>query len=140
QEADYVKAKQAILTFERAENDVSSARTYFTDYTLKEATEILHMSEQQLLQQGLHIYTTFDPAIQNDAEKAVHTYMTDSELQIGTITMDVQTGVIRSMIGGRIMLKVLSIAPSMRIEWSDRHLNRFYIMQHWNIILHPLPY
>lgn len=101
QEADYVKAKQATLTFERAENDVSSARTYFTDYTLKEATEILQMSEQQLLQQGLHIYTTFDPAIQNDAEKAVHTYMTDSELQIGTITMDVQTGAIRSMIGGK---------------------------------------
>ncbi len=74
---------------------------YFRDYIIQEAKR-MDISESQLYSEGLKIYTTLDPKMQEGAEKAIQHYLsTKEDLEGALIAIEPETGAIRAMVGGR---------------------------------------
>lgn len=75
---------------------------YFQDEVVKEAAQILQKDLGEIKTGGYHIYTTLHSREQKSLEDIiVNVIPKDKSLQTGAISMDVQTGAIRSLIGGR---------------------------------------
>jgi len=75
---------------------------YFRDYIRNIAVDKLGIEEQLLLEGGITIYTTLDPAVQAAAEDAVAAGLPkSSEQQAALIAIDPRTGYIKAMVGGR---------------------------------------
>ncbi|AWP30229.1 transglycosylase domain-containing protein [Paenibacillus sp. Cedars] len=93
-------AKLALLPQDRQENKVIAS--YFRDYVRGLVTKQLNMTEKQLEQGGLNIYTTLDPQAQKAAEEAVAEGMdSKSELETALVSIDPRTGHIKAMVGGK---------------------------------------
>ena len=79
---------------------------YFQDEVRKEVAEILSDKPKILAQGGLRIHTTLHADYQRKTEEiALDTLPENSEIQLAIITMEPQTGAVRSMVGGRSYLE-----------------------------------
>lgn len=74
---------------------------YFRDYIKSLAVHRYGLNQDQIENGGLHIYTTLDLDLQQQAERAIQQHIdTDSELQAALIAVDSKTGAIKAMVGG----------------------------------------
>lgn len=117
--------EQPIVLADRSQKDKSTATSYFVNYVRDQVIEILQSkgyslreAQQEVYTGGLSIYTTLDNRIQRAAEKGMKETIEQHLLplldnkeernakgilqpQCGLIILDVKTGGIRAMIGGR---------------------------------------
>ena len=79
----------------------------YVDHVISEAVEILGMSEEEMMNGGIHIYTHLDPVVQNAIEAAYARdelfpeSSGDELVQSGAIVIDPTSGGIRGLIGSR---------------------------------------
>lgn len=93
-------AKVALLPQDRQQNKVIAS--FFRDYVRGLVTSQLDITEEQLEQGGLNIYTTLDPQAQSAAEEAVAKEMdSKSELEAALVSIDPRSGYIKAMVGGK---------------------------------------
>ncbi|WP_054955407.1 transglycosylase domain-containing protein [Paenibacillus dakarensis] len=93
-------AKLVLLPQDRQENKVIAS--FFRDYIGGLVTTKLNITEEQLEQGGLNIYTTLDPQAQQAAEAAVAKEMdSKSELETALVSIDPRNGHIKAMVGGK---------------------------------------
>ncbi|OMC64998.1 carboxypeptidase [Paenibacillus odorifer] len=97
------QAVQENLNFKpQGQKDTLVAAPYFRDYIRNLAIESLHISNDELEQGGLNVYTTLDPDMQHAAENAVDTEMDQtSDLETALVSIDPRTGYIKAMVGGK---------------------------------------
>lgn len=101
-EADYYTAKQEKLEFAEPHIVASTFAAYFEDVVLKEAQQILHGEEESILTGGYKIYTTLDSDLQRETENSIKKQVDDSSnIEIGVISMEPESGAILSLVGGR---------------------------------------
>ncbi|NMO97906.1 transglycosylase domain-containing protein [Paenibacillus lemnae] len=92
--------KLALLPQDRQENKLSAS--FFRDYVKNLVTSQFHITEQQLEQGGLNIYTTLEARSQEAAEAAVSKELGgDTELETALVSIDPRTGYIKAMVGGK---------------------------------------
>src|SRR5690606_36333021 len=92
-EAEWEKASRKHLTFVQKElENPDSDKGYFFDEVLKEAAEILGSEREQIRFGGYEIYTTMDLEMQAKLEDAVKGKMADTEMEVGAIAMEPETG------------------------------------------------
>ncbi|MFI2859188.1 transglycosylase domain-containing protein [Paenibacillus sp. JSM ZJ436] len=101
QEAEKASSAQlALLPQDRQEN--KAVASYFRDYVKGLLTSTFQITEQQLQQGGLDIYTTLDPRAQAAAEAAVAAELKgDTELETALVSVDPRNGHLKAMVGGR---------------------------------------
>ncbi|WP_100374225.1 transglycosylase domain-containing protein [Bacillus sp. FJAT-45037] len=117
--AEATTAKSEVLNYETTE--VASSRQigpYFQDFVEKQLVSEAGIDPSRIEAGGLRVYTTLDPAMQEEAEKwveqamppipkeALQAGLTEKEkqaliLQTGLVAMDPRTGDVKAMIGGR---------------------------------------
>ncbi|MEK4876575.1 MULTISPECIES: transglycosylase domain-containing protein [Paenibacillus] len=97
------QAVQENLSFKpQGQKDTLVAAPYFRDYIRNLAIESLHISNDELEQGGLNVYTTLDPDMQHAAENAVDKEMDQtSDLETALVSIDPRTGYIKAMVGGK---------------------------------------
>nr|WP_106783436.1 transglycosylase domain-containing protein [Lysinibacillus timonensis] len=78
-----------------------SIAPYFLDTVWQEATQILEEKGLSIREGGWTIKTTLNQAHQKAAEEAIASNMPESELQVGFVSMDVDTGQVTALVGGR---------------------------------------
>src|SRR5699024_8758605 len=89
------------LTFTEQEQSDPKVAPYFTQYAVTEAAQILKQDRYTIHNSGYSIYTTLNTTLQSDLERTVTHHMDDkSELEVGALALDPETGEIRAMIGG----------------------------------------
>ncbi|MEJ9269997.1 transglycosylase domain-containing protein, partial [Bacillus thuringiensis] len=122
---DRAKARQEIIlqsmvengyiTAQEAEEAINEALDYVTDGGMRSETigpYFQDVVEEQLVEEvgldpallesgGLHIYTTLDPHMQEEAERWVEVEMPDSDLQVALVAIDPSTGDVRALVGGK---------------------------------------
>ncbi|WP_106769484.1 transglycosylase domain-containing protein [Paenibacillus faecalis] len=76
--------------------------SFFRDYVRGILINEFNITEQQLEQGGLDIYTTVDPQAQKAAEEIVEKEMdSKSELETALVSIDPRNGHIKAMVGGK---------------------------------------
>ncbi|MFP3917838.1 transglycosylase domain-containing protein [Lysinibacillus telephonicus] len=78
-----------------------SVAPYFLDAVWQEAEQILKKENKNIREGGWVIKTTLNQAHQQAAEQAIENNMPDSDLQAGLVSMDVETGHVTALVGGR---------------------------------------
>jgi len=78
-----------------------SIAPYFLDTAWQEATQILEKENLNIREGGWTIKTTLNQAHQKAADEAIEDNMPDSDLQVGFVSMDVSSGQITALVGGR---------------------------------------
>lgn len=74
---------------------------YFLDTAWQEATKILEKENLNIREGGWTIKTTLNQAHQKAADEAIKKNMPDSDLQVGFVSIDVDTGQVTALVGGR---------------------------------------
>lgn len=74
---------------------------YFLDVVWQEAVKILEEKNINIREGGWTIKTTLNPYHQQAAEEAVAENMPEGDLQVGLVSMDVKTGHVTALVGGR---------------------------------------
>ncbi len=82
-------------------SDESIYGLYFLDHAMKEAAGILGLTKEELTHGGYHVYTTMDRDAQRSLEETVDERLPEGELQVGTLSLDHETGEVIAMQGGR---------------------------------------
>ncbi|RHW40046.1 PBP1A family penicillin-binding protein [Lysinibacillus yapensis] len=78
-----------------------SIAPYFLDVAWQEAAGLLEKENLNIREGGWTIKTTLNQAHQKAAEEAVADNMPKSDLQVGFVSMDVRTGYVTALVGGR---------------------------------------
>ncbi|MDZ5471766.1 transglycosylase domain-containing protein [Bacillus sp. 31A1R] len=79
---------------------------YFQDAVRQALKNVLNIDERTIELGGLKIYTTLDLEQQKIAEETIEKYISsDSEIQVGMVSMDPKTGQVKAMVGGRDYVK-----------------------------------
>ena len=78
-----------------------SIAPYFLDVVWDEASAILAAKNLNISEGGWTIQTTLSQAHQRLAEQAIEKNMPNSELQVGFVSMDADTGYVTALVGGR---------------------------------------
>lgn len=95
-------AQEKLSLKPQGQKDTIVAAPYFRDYVRNLAIASLHISNDELEQGGLHVYTTLDPDMQHAAENAVDQEMDpNSDLETALVSIDPRTGYIKAMVGGK---------------------------------------
>ncbi|CAN5715169.1 penicillin-binding protein 1A [soil metagenome] len=78
-----------------------TAYPYFVDYLQRYLAE--RYGEDAVYQQGLRIYTTLDPRMQEEAERSVGETLTGTEapLEMSLVSVEPLTGFVKALVGGR---------------------------------------
>ncbi len=78
-----------------------TAFPYFVDYLQRYLAE--RYGDDAVYQQGLRIYTTLDPRIQTEAERAVAETLdgTEAPLEMSLVAVEPLTGFVKGLVGGR---------------------------------------
>ncbi|MEB3101866.1 transglycosylase domain-containing protein [Ferviditalea candida] len=100
QQAD--EAYQQPLDIKPQSGDKPSEAPYFRDYVIQQAAGKLNMTEDQLSESGVRIFTTLDLHAQKIAESVINKYVgSQGELQSALVAIDPRTGYIKAMVGGK---------------------------------------
>nr|WP_263324119.1 transglycosylase domain-containing protein [Neobacillus sp. Marseille-Q6967] len=97
------KAKKEQLTFvgEHPHKKVEAA-PYFQDAVKNALKDELKLDDRTIALGGLKVFTTLDLALQKKAEEKIKKYVaSESEIQIGFVSMDPKNGYVKAMVGGR---------------------------------------
>jgi len=91
------------LVFRNTDEKIySSIAPYFRDYIIYELKNTHGLSEEDIYNGGLKIYTTLDYNAQKIAEETLSSKLpSDSDLQAALISIDPSTGFIKAMVGGK---------------------------------------
>lgn len=101
-EAEYYTAIHEQLDFSEPYAMTETFAGYFNDFVWQEAEAILHDSRENLRMKGLTIHTTLHREMQEQLENTVeHDVLKNSELDIGVLSIDPETGAILQMVGGK---------------------------------------
>lgn len=105
---DYDKAVvKPIVLKKGTQSDLSGQYASYVNYVVKEAIERTGFTEEQILNEGLQIYTVMDPSIQKAAEDVYAdssffpSGKADQIVQSGVVLIDQSTGGIKSLVGYR---------------------------------------
>lgn len=101
-EEQYMEAVQEELVYAKkvmSKDEVTGP--YFQDAALQEAAYHLELSREDIRSGGYEIYTTLDSSLQEDLEKAIKDQIKDSEIEVGSIVMDPESGEMLALVGGR---------------------------------------
>lgn len=93
-----------------------SIAPYFLDVVWEEASDILEEKNLSISEGGWTIQTTLNQAHQRAAENAIKTNMPNSELQVGFVSMEADTGFVTALVGGRDY----SVSPFNRVALGNR--------------------
>ncbi|MFC0525191.1 transglycosylase domain-containing protein [Pontibacillus salicampi] len=75
---------------------------YFQDMVVQEASRLLDIDADSVKTSGYHIHTSLDQEMQKALEKNVQVNMpSTSDMQVGALSMDPQTGEVLAVVGGR---------------------------------------
>lgn len=103
---EFQQASGEKLNLNKPDSKTVSFAPYFVDYVLTEASAILKIERNDILNDGFDIYTTLDDDLQTELEKAIEKHIdAKSELEIGALVIQPETGAIKSMVGGRSYIK-----------------------------------
>ncbi len=104
--SDYEKAAFEPLSL--AESKKTTAGSWYTDAVIAEACAVLDIPADEVMTKGLHIYTSYDPNIQNNTDDLFEngTNFPDpagdgTAVQAALIAMEPSSGEIYAMAGGR---------------------------------------
>ncbi|NIK76278.1 penicillin-binding protein 2A [Paenibacillus castaneae] len=108
EEAYKESLSEAIKLLDAKPNRVDDIRyPYYVDQIIREAMTLYGLSENEVLQGGLRIYTELDTGMQQAAEE-VYTKESlfpssanDQQIQSGAVLVDPRNGGIRALVGGR---------------------------------------
>lgn len=102
-EQEYASAKNASIRLApRSEKVVAQVAPYFQDRVMQEASSILDLDAESIRSGGYHIYTSLKVSMQEELEKSVREKIDErSDIQIGAVSMNPETGGIMAMVGGR---------------------------------------
>ena len=100
------QAKAEGLTLTQAESGADYG--WFADLALSEAQQILNLDAEEIMSGGYHIYTGFDPAMQDAADALFENGANfpdpaadGTPVQAALIALDPDSGEIRAVVGGR---------------------------------------
>jgi penicillin-binding protein 1A len=104
--AEAEACKEKPINAVTAKSSVVSEGGYFLDYVLKQL--LSRYSADQVYGGGLQIYTTYSPETQRTAENAISKaldkdfpYQDENSIQAASVVMDVKTGHVLAIVGGR---------------------------------------
>ncbi len=100
EEKERANSEQIVLKNEQW-TSAKSIAPYFLDTVWQEAEQILKKENKNIREGGWVIKTTLNQAHQQAAEQAIKENMPDSDLQAGIVSMDVETGQVTALVGGR---------------------------------------
>lgn len=102
-EKEWVAAKEQTIQLAKQSTKVTKRiAPYFQDLVTKEAMKVLGVDREAIQSGGYHIYTTLDPDKQKKLEKNIRYNMdTDTDIQIGAMSMNSKNGAILSLVGGK---------------------------------------
>ena len=115
-EEQYNEAMNQELVYQKGSVDLASSNSYFVDAVVEEVIEDLMaekgvtrtMAQRMVYNNGLHIYTTIDPKIQNVMDEVYNdqTYFQikgnkyDPDLQSAMVIIDYKKGNVVALVGG----------------------------------------
>jgi penicillin-binding protein 2A len=104
----FLRAKKEKIVIQKEKADPYKGKyPYYVDHLIQEAIERYHLTQNEVLSGGLHIYTELNPHMQDALEAvyqndALFPKGTDDQLvQSGAVLLDPKTGGIKALIGGR---------------------------------------
>lgn len=102
-EQEYITAENEVLTYTRAEeSEESRDAPYFQDIAADEAAALLNVEEETIRSGGYHIYTTLDLDLQQKMDEELDDVIdAESEMEVGALSLDPETGAVRALAGGR---------------------------------------
>lgn len=107
-EAAYEKAvAQPIVLKQHNEESLKGKYPSYVDYVIQEAADVYGFTEEQVLTNGLRIYTDLDPQVQQAAQDVYASdalfpeSKPDQLIQSGAVIIDHKTGGIRALVGTR---------------------------------------
>jgi len=102
-EQEYIAAEQEELDYTHAQApEESQTAPYFQDVVAEEAAALLHIEEETIRTGGYQIYTTLDKELQQKMEEELEIVIDpESEIQVGALSVDPETGAIRALAGGK---------------------------------------
>jgi len=102
-EQEYTIARDKPLVYQQTdEQDEEHIGPYFQDIVLEEASVLLGLDEEAIRSGGYEIHTTLNSNLQEELDAQVNAVMDpESEIQIGAMAMNPETGGIVAMTGGR---------------------------------------
>ncbi|WP_078543381.1 transglycosylase domain-containing protein [Litchfieldia alkalitelluris] len=90
---------------------------YFQDEVKKALVRTLKLDQETINTSGLRVYTTLNPELQQIAEETIkETIHKDSEIQVGFVAMDQQSGEVKALVGGKDYDK----SPFNRVTQAER--------------------
>ncbi|UJL46016.1 penicillin-binding protein [Virgibacillus sp. NKC19-16] len=100
---DYNGAMQEELVYaEQEERQEDKIGPYFQDAALNEAADILQLDQEDVRSGGFQIHTTLNTEQQEKLENQIEeTINPTSDIEVGAMAMDPQTGGIQALVGGR---------------------------------------
>ncbi len=107
-EQTFLCAKKEKVVIQKEKTDPYKGKyPYYVDHLIQEAIERYHLTQNEVLSGGLHIYTELNPRMQDALETVYQNDVlfpkgTDNQLvQSGAVLLDPKTGGIKALIGGR---------------------------------------
>ncbi len=101
-DSEYETAMNEELSFSEDRDIASkSVAPYFQDVVVKELQELLDVNIEDIRSGGYQVYTTLDLKQQQAMEQASEAIDSDSEIQVGAMAMDPDTGGVTALLGGR---------------------------------------
>ena len=99
-DAEYKDALDEKIVLDMKRN---SQRSYFIDYAMNEACNILDISTKELMKGGYRVYTSINTDIQDicDDIYSDEDFFPNDDVQSAMAVVDTDTGYIQAMIGGR---------------------------------------
>lgn len=98
----YNNAKNETLSLTKKTKTEESFAPYFLDHVLQDASSILNIEKDEILNDGYHIYTTLNQQTQQKLEETITHQLTEKdELEIAALAVKPQTGAIEAMVGGK---------------------------------------
>jgi penicillin-binding protein 2A len=99
--------QQKIVLTDKTNIDYKGKYPYYVDHIIDEAVKKHHLTKNEVLSGGLHIYTELDPVIQDAIEEVYQVENNfpaskpDQLIQSGSIFLNPKTGGISALVGGR---------------------------------------